>query len=117
MGSRTISRTGRVTGRARPRSAVPFRTPRCRHLMASAPARPRDFPASPSQLSGASSLSNKFLRLQSALDRVLAIALATLIFGTAVAFGGAVWWMPVFVAGLTGVLVVGWLARALMSGG
>jgi hypothetical protein len=62
-------------------------------------------------------VSNKLLRLQSALDRVLAIALATLIFGTAVAFGGAVWWMPLFVAGLTGVLVVGWLARALMSGG
>jgi uncharacterized membrane protein YesL len=52
-------------------------------------------------------VSTNRLRLQSALDRVLAIALATLLFGTAVAFGGAVWWMPAFVAVLTGVLVVG----------
>jgi hypothetical protein len=61
-------------------------------------------------------VSTNRLRLQSALDRVLAIALATLLFGTAVAFGGAVWWMPVFVAVLTGLLVVGWLSRALISG-
>jgi hypothetical protein len=61
-------------------------------------------------------VSTNLFRLQSALDRVLAIALAVLLFGTAVAFGGAVWWAPAFVAVLVSVMIVVWLARLVISG-
>jgi hypothetical protein len=61
-------------------------------------------------------LSTTSIRIQSALDRVLAIALGTLLFGTAVAFGGAAWWVPALIAGATAFLVLLWLARSACSG-
>ena len=54
-------------------------------------------------------------RLQSALDRVLAVGLVCLVAGTTLAFGGATWWAPAMVGGLTSLLVLAWLARACLS--
>jgi hypothetical protein len=56
------------------------------------------------------------VRLQMLLDRVLAIALGTLLVGTALAFGGAAWWVPAAIAVLIGLIVVAWLSRVALSG-
>lgn len=56
------------------------------------------------------------LRIQAALDRVLAGGIAGLLVGAVFAFGGATWWAPVLLAGLTFVLVLASLGRAAASG-
>jgi hypothetical protein len=49
-------------------------------------------------------------------DRVVALALVVLIFGSAVCFGGAVWWFRVVVAAVALVLVGTRLAQQLLAG-
>lgn len=56
------------------------------------------------------------IRLRTALDRVLAVGIASLIVGTCLGFGGATWWAPMLVAVLTAIVVMTWLARACLSG-
>ena len=55
------------------------------------------------------------IRLRTALDRVLAVGIASLIVGTSLAFGGATWWAPLLVAVLTTIVVMTWLTRASLS--
>ena len=55
------------------------------------------------------------IRLQSALDLVLSVGLVCLVAGTTLAFGGAVWWAPAMVGGLTALLILAWLVRACLS--
>lgn len=52
-----------------------------------------------------------------AVDRLLGAALATLLVGAALAFGGATWWAPPALAALTTLLVAAALARAWLGGG
>ncbi len=49
-------------------------------------------------------------------EGVLTAAIAGLVFGTTLAFGGAVWWAPVFVAVLAFLVVVACLVRMLLEG-
>ena len=56
------------------------------------------------------------IRLLTALDRVLAVGIASLLVGTVLGFGGAAWWAPTLVATLTTILVSAWLARAVVVG-
>jgi hypothetical protein len=55
-------------------------------------------------------------RIVAITDGLLAIALAALVFGSVVCFGGAVWWFPVAVAGLTFLMVVARLVQLLVQG-
>jgi O-Antigen ligase len=56
------------------------------------------------------------IKLLNGLDRLLALSLALLLLGSALAFGGGVWWArPVF-SGLTFALVLAWLGRSALAG-
>ena len=56
------------------------------------------------------------IKLLNGLDRALAVALAGLLLGTALAFGGAVWWARPAIAGLTLAVALAWIARVALSG-
>ena len=49
-------------------------------------------------------------------DGLVAVALTTLVLGSVLCFGGAVWWFPLAVAGLTFLMVVARLVQLLMQG-
>lgn len=55
-------------------------------------------------------------RLLTVNDRVVAVLLATILLGTTLAFGGAVWWARPAIAVLTFLLVLGVLLRILLEG-
>jgi O-antigen ligase len=55
-------------------------------------------------------------RLLILTDRLLAVVLATLVVGTTLAFGGAVWWARPAVAILIVLFGLGWLVRAWLEG-
>ena len=55
-------------------------------------------------------------RIMLATDRVMAAAVVALVFGSAVCFGGAVWWFRPAVAVVTFVLVGAKLAQHLLNG-
>ncbi len=55
-------------------------------------------------------------RIMVLTDGVLAVALTALVLGSVVCFGGAVWWFPVAVAGLTFVMIVARLVQLLVQG-
>ena len=55
-------------------------------------------------------------RLLRQLDRTLSILLASIIFGTTLAFGGAVWWGRGFVVGSTFLIALTWFVRCGVSG-
>jgi hypothetical protein len=59
---------------------------------------------------------NLRLRLLDLNDRVLTVTLAVLLAGTALAFGGHVWWAPPALAVLCLILVLGCLSRMLLEG-
>ena len=56
------------------------------------------------------------IKLLTGLDRVLALALAGLLLGTSLAFGGAVWWSRLAITGLTFTIVLAWLGRSALAG-
>jgi len=56
------------------------------------------------------------MRLLGGLDRAIAAAMTGLLLGTALAFGGAVWWARPAIAGLTFAVVLAWLARVALAG-
>jgi hypothetical protein len=56
------------------------------------------------------------IKLLTGLDRVLAMTLAGLLLGTALAFGGAVWWGRLAIAGLSTLIVLAWLSRSALAG-
>ncbi len=56
------------------------------------------------------------LRLLYGTDRLLAVALASVLVGTTLAFGGAVWWARPVLALLTAVFVVLGMVRTLLEG-
>ncbi len=58
-------------------------------------------------------LSQKIMR---ATDRLLAVTLVMLVLGSAMAFGGAVWWYPPVVVGLTFLMVAIRLVQFLLQG-
>jgi hypothetical protein len=49
-------------------------------------------------------------------DRLLAVVIATIIIGTTLAFGGAVWWAKPVIAFATLVMVLAWLAHVALEG-
>ena len=49
-------------------------------------------------------------------DGILTAAIAGLVFGTTLAFGGAVWWAPMFIAALALLIVIACLVRMLLDG-
>ncbi len=55
-------------------------------------------------------------RIMLATDRVMAVALVALVFGSAVCFGGAVWWFRPAVTAVTFVLVGSMLTQHLLRG-
>ena len=55
------------------------------------------------------------LRLLIFIDRISAALLATLLVGTTLAFGGAVWWARPAIAALTFAMVLAWLGRAALT--
>ncbi len=55
-------------------------------------------------------------RLLNGTDRLIAVVLVILLAGTTLAFGGAVWWMPAAVAGLTLLFLFAWLIHVLLEG-
>ena len=55
-------------------------------------------------------------RLLTLVDRLVAALLAILIAGTALAFGGAVWWAGPAIAGLTAAFVLACLVRVVLEG-
>ncbi len=57
------------------------------------------------------------IQLLNGLDRGLAVALAGLLLGASLAFGGAVWWARPAIAGATLAVVLAWLARVALAGG
>jgi O-Antigen ligase len=59
---------------------------------------------------------NLRIRLLVGADRLLAALLATVLVGTTLAFGGAVWWARPAVAALILLLVLVWLVRVLLEG-
>jgi hypothetical protein len=59
---------------------------------------------------------NPRLRILAATDRLLAVLVATLLLGTTLAFGGAVWWARPALAMLTLLVVVGVLVRVPLVG-
>ncbi len=61
-------------------------------------------------------MSGTRFRILNAIDRVLAAAIVSLLVGTGLGFGGAVWWAPVLIGGLTAVLVIAWLSRVAVTG-
>lgn len=56
------------------------------------------------------------VRILTAVDRVLATAIVALLVGTALGFGGAVWWAPILIGTLSAILVIAWLARVAVTG-
>lgn len=56
------------------------------------------------------------LKLIGGLDQALTVGVIGLTFGTAVLFGGVVWWSRPLVALLAGLLALGWLARVALIG-
>ena len=56
------------------------------------------------------------IKLLNGLDRLVAMALAALVLGTSLAFGGGVWWARPVVAGLTFALVLAWMGRVALAG-
>ncbi|HEY2154633.1 MAG TPA: O-antigen ligase domain-containing protein, partial [Isosphaeraceae bacterium] len=56
------------------------------------------------------------IRILTSVDRVIAAAIVGLLLGTALGFGGAVWWAPALIGGLTAVLVIAWLSRVAVIG-
>jgi len=56
------------------------------------------------------------LRLLNGLDRALALAMAGLLLGTTLAFGGAVWWGRTAIVGLAFALALAWLGRTALAG-
>lgn len=61
-------------------------------------------------------MSTTRIRLLTAVDRLLGVGLPALVVGTALAFGGAAWWAPAMIAGLTAFVVAAWLVRAGLAG-
>ena len=59
---------------------------------------------------------NLRLRLLNGTDRLLAALVATLLFGSTLAFGGQVWWAPPALAGVCLALVLACLLRMLLDG-
>lgn len=59
---------------------------------------------------------NLRIRLLAGADRLLAVLLATVLVGTPLAFGGAVWWARPALAALILLLVLAWSARVLLEG-
>ncbi|MBV8315381.1 MAG: O-antigen ligase family protein [Planctomycetaceae bacterium] len=55
-------------------------------------------------------------RLLKIADRIVTLVLASLLTGTTLAFGGAVWWARPMIAGLTSLLVIASLARVALEG-
>ncbi|WP_406700366.1 O-antigen ligase family protein [Singulisphaera sp. Ch08] len=55
-------------------------------------------------------------RLQEKNDRLLGVVLATLLVGTTLAFGGAVWWAGPVISGLTFLFVLACLLRIALEG-
>ena len=55
-------------------------------------------------------------KIMAATDRVLAVTLAVLVLGSGLAFGGAVWWFPPAVVGLTFLMVADPARAALPQG-
>jgi len=55
-------------------------------------------------------------RLQNGTDRLLAVVLASLLAGTTLAFGGAVWWAGPAISGLTFVFALACLLRIALEG-
>src|SRR6185437_10383766 len=55
-------------------------------------------------------------RLLTATDRFLCVVLAALLAGTALAFGGAVWWAGTMMAGLSFVFALACLLRIALEG-
>ena len=56
------------------------------------------------------------IKLLNGLDRLLALALAGLLLGTSLAFGGGVWWARAAISTLTFALVLAWLGRSALAG-
>ncbi|WP_435006323.1 O-antigen ligase family protein [Tundrisphaera lichenicola] len=56
------------------------------------------------------------IKLLNGLDRALAIALTGLLLGTALAFGGAVWWARPVIAAITWIVVLAWVIRVSLAG-
>jgi hypothetical protein len=61
-------------------------------------------------------LSGTRFRLLNAIDRVLAAAIVGLLVGTGLGFGGAVWWAPALIGGLTAILAIAWLSKVAVTG-
>lgn len=55
-------------------------------------------------------------RLRNLIDRLLSALLATIVVGTTLAFGGAVWWARPLVATLVVLMVAGWFLRLWLDG-
>lgn len=55
-------------------------------------------------------------KLLNGLDRVLALAIAGLLLGASLAFGGGVWWASPAISATTFALVLAWLARSALAG-
>ena len=55
-------------------------------------------------------------KLLTGLDRLLALILTALLLGTALAFGGGVWWARPVIASLAFALVLAWLGRSALAG-
>ena len=56
------------------------------------------------------------IRLLNGLDRAQALALAGLLLGTSLAFGGGVWWATPATTALAFALVLAWVARSTLAG-
>ncbi len=56
------------------------------------------------------------IKLLNGLDRLLALALAALLLGSALAFGGGVWWARPAISALVFALVLAWLGRSALAG-
>ncbi len=56
------------------------------------------------------------LKLRNGIDRTLGLALVALLLGTAMAFGGSVWWGRTVAVALAAAVVLGWLARVALAG-
>ena len=55
-------------------------------------------------------------RLLSVIDKLLALLVMLSVGGTALAFGGAVWWAPPALGAITAVMLAAWLVRCLLMG-
>lgn len=56
------------------------------------------------------------LRLLNGTDRFLGVVLSTLLIGTTLAFGGAVWWARLAIAVLMVLFILAWLLHVLLEG-